>query len=577
MITNFYHEPSIDTTLISLQHMEIRVRLPIEASQVRLIYWNKYKTEQYGILHQPMEAWSQTVEYAYYRTILTGMESRIRYLQYTFHYTIEGESYWLTTEGLHNEDTRKGGFAIPYAGDRDVIGTADWISNRVWYQIFPERFCNGDASNDPANVESWGCPPTRDNQMGGDIQGIISKLDYLTNLGINALYINPLFKATSNHKYDTMDYFQIDPQFGTIEDLKLLVSRCHELDIKVVLDLVFNHCGYEHPLFQDVIKNGESSVYRDWFYINEFPVVRSEVHYDSVGYYQWMPKLRTSNLHVQQYIFEIVSFWQKETGIDGWRIDVADEVEISFLRELKSVVKRINPNAFIIAEIWHDAKSLMMSGGTDSAMNYAWRSIVFDYILDRSISLGQFHARLTDLAHRYSLRELHQMYNLLGSHDTERIMTRCKENASDYLLLQAIQFIFPGNPVIYYGDELGLIGDNDPDCRACMPWDTDVLHSPIFNQTQSWVQHKKSHTVLQDGLVELIYLGESECYAMKRRNEHQEITLLLNFHHSSILLQPVLHQLNLSINHLITEPGSLDANPTHIGPRQFLLFQNNII
>ncbi|MBW7476585.1 glycoside hydrolase family 13 protein [Paenibacillus oenotherae] len=574
-MTNYYgHDPITETTLVSLQQLEIRLRLPRNAQDVQLVHWNKYKLEQYGIRQQAMTKWAEGDGTAFYRTILKGEEARIRYLQYTFQYEIDGETVWLSGDGVQAANMMKGSYSFSYAGDRDIVSKPEWINSRVWYQIFPERFCNGDASINPEGTEPWGSEPTRDNFMGGDLRGMIDKLDYLSSLGINALYLNPIFTSRSNHKYDTVDYFEIDPQFGTAQDLRELVSECHKRDIKVVLDLVFNHCGYYHPYFQDVVQRGESSVYKDWFYINEYPVVRSEERYDSVGYYQWMPKLRTSNPEVKQFVFDIVSFWQKETGIDGWRIDVADEVEISFLRELKSYVKTVNPNAFIIAEIWYDAKALMMSGGVDSVMNYELRTILFDYVLDRSITLQQFHGRLIRLAHRYSLAELHQMFNLLGSHDTERILTRCGEREEDLLLLLAIQFVFPGNPVVYYGDELGMTGENDPGCRGSMPWDTVAPELPLLRQMQQWIARKTSDSILQQGELELVYAEGYELYAIKRRLEDHTVTLLLNFSLERAELDTVLPVFGIGPDELADGYATIADRPAEIGPRQVLLFHN---
>ncbi|MNW49509.1 Cyclomaltodextrinase [compost metagenome] len=572
MTQYLYHEPVVDTTLISLNELEVRLKLPAEAAQVTLNYWNKYKPE-YGIRKQTMTLWAESGEFKYYRTILTGMESRIRYLQYKFEFVEKGESYWLGAEGLQKSEGTKGSYSFAYAGDRDVVSSPVWIKERVWYQIFPERFCNGDPGNDPDSTEPWGSVPTRDNYMGGDLRGIIQQLDYLSGLGINALYLNPIFAATSNHKYDTVDYFQIDPQFGTVHDLQELVRKCHERDIKVILDLVINHCGFYHPYFQDVVQKGEDSVYKDWFYINQYPIQRSEDGYDSVGYYQWMPKLRTSNPDVQRYVYDIVSFWQKETGIDGWRIDVADEVEISFLRELKSYVKKLNPNAIIIAEIWDDAKRLMASGGVDSVMNYELRTALFDYCLDRSLTLAEFHSRLVNLLHRYSLAELDQMFNLLGSHDTERILTRCGNDESKLRQLLAFQFFLPGNPTVYYGDELGNTGENDPGCRGSMPWHLVPAETPLFREFRSWIRRKTTDPVLQHGLTELRYREGSECYVIRRYAESGEAVLLINFSPEPLELDAVLKRFDLNVEYFIHNSDDTGRLPATIGPGETMVFQ----
>jgi len=575
MITSYYHDPAIDTTLTAPNQLDIRLKLPKEATHVQITLWNKAKRAEATTKQLDMYRWAESEDYAYYRFIWTSMEPRVRYLQYTFKYNMEGRDQWLTANGLADQEEHTVKFEVPNGGDRDSIHSPSWIRDRVWYQIFPERFNNGNSTNDPADVEPWGTAPTRDNAMGGDLQGIIQKLDYLKELGINALYLNPIFKAKSNHKYDTLDYFTIDPHFGTIEDLKQLTRECHQLGIKVVLDLVINHCGYDHPIFQDIVQNGENSQYRDWFYIREFPVTLSNYKYDSVWYFEWMPKLKTSNPQVKQYIFDIVSFWQSETGIDGWRIDVADEVEVSFLRELNSHVKKINANSFIISEIWHDAKTLMMTGGTDSVMNYDLRSILFDYVIDRSINIKQFHARLVRFIHRYSSAELNQMFNLLGSHDTERIMTRCKERTDILNLLVAFQYMMPGNPVIYYGDELRLVGENDPGCRACMPWDRDYANEFFWKDMQQWNSLKTTESALQEGSIEIQYCATEELYLVKRRLNTQTFNLIVNFSNTEKSVGEAMTSLN--IQNMQSSPITFSAtNKDVIVSNQFILFKQNL-
>lgn len=576
MISHHLHDSAVDAALLSPQQIEIRLKLPKQWTHVSIEHWNKYKKEREGVRSIPMAAWAETESHRYYRIVLTGTESRIRYLQYHFQFQDGGKKRWLNAEGVFDAPPEKGSYSYAYAGDRDGIHVPDWIHDRVWYQIFPERFCNGDPGNDPAGTEPWGTAPTRDNYMGGDLKGILDKLDYLAKLGVNALYLNPLFAASSNHKYDTVDYFRIDPQFGTIDDLKKLVAACHGKDIKVVLDLVINHCGFHHPFFQDVVRHGEASRYRDWFYINRYPVELSEDDYDSVGYYRWMPKLRTSNPAVRQYVFDIVTFWQSETNIDGWRIDVADEVELSFLRELNSVVKRLNPNAFIIAEIWDDAKRLMMSGGIDSAMNYVLRDILFDYVLDRSIPYRQFFERLVHYHHRYSLAELRQMYNLLGSHDTLRLFTRCGERTEDLMLLLALQFSLPGNPAVYYGDELAMTGENDPGCRACMPWDDLDEDDAVYRAFRNWIALRKTHPALQRGDLKLAGWEEADCLMVRRTHEAEEFVLIANFSERSVPVSELKSHFRLDDDFGLIAFDSDSSMSEALGARDVLAMQKRV-
>ncbi|WP_052339824.1 glycoside hydrolase family 13 protein [Gorillibacterium massiliense] len=549
-----WHDPAYDATLLSEGELELRLKVPKPSGRVSLLFWNKYRTEQYGIQRKTMIKWAESEQYGYYRIVLTGVESRIRYLQYTFEIEREGDKAWVNAEGLKSELAAKGSFSFSYAGDRDAVHAPEWIYDRVWYQIFPERFYNGDPSNDPQGAEAWGGAPTRDNYMGGDLQGILQKLDYLSDLGINAIYLNPIFAASSNHKYDTVNYLEVDPQFGTKEDLRKLVEACHRRDIKIVLDLVINHCGYYHPFFQDVVQNGEQSRYKDWFYIHEYPIALSDEQYDSVGYYRWMPKLRTSNPQVREYVYEIVSFWQKETGIDGWRIDVADEVEFSFLRELNAKVKELDPNAFIIAEIWTDAKRLLLHGGVNTAMNYELRTLLLDLATDSTLTLDAFHDRLIGFLHRYSMKELHQMFNLLGSHDTERILTRLGEDHNQLALLVAFQFALPGNPVVYYGDEVGMTGENDPGCRGCMPWEEQAAANDLTDLFKKWIQRKKADPVLQQGDVYLENGGDG-MYIVKRVQDSKVWSLVVNLSGKSREVGELLRMSGLQ-GRTVTDPWS---------------------
>jgi len=573
MTISCYHDPVTDTTLLSVREMEIRLRVPQDATDVQMIHWNKYRADVLGVETLAMDKWAVADGWAYYRALLRGAESRIRYLQYAFRFQRGGRRYWLNAEGLHDRECRKGAFAFSYAGDRDAVHSPTWVEDRVWYQIFPERFANGDSGNDPEGTVPWGTEPTRDNFMGGDLRGIIHHLDYLQDLGVNALYLNPIFAAKSNHKYDTIDYFAIDPHFGTIDDLKQLVRACHERGIRVVLDLVINHCGYDHPFFQDVVRNGERSPYRDWFYVHEFPVELSEHKYDSVGYYKWMPKFRTSTPQVRQYIFEVVSFWQKEAGIDGWRIDVADEVEISFLRELKSHVMQENHDAFIIAEIWHDAKGMLMARAVDSVMNYDARSIWLDFLVDRTITLEQFHERLVRFLHRYSLKELRQMFNLLGSHDTERILTRCRNRKDVLAQLIALQFVFPGNPVIYYGDEAEMTGENDPGCRGCMPWDSAPSSKPIWKLYRNWIRYRHSSEALRKGAVEVDCAADEGLYLIRRTFGSKTVSLVLNVSGKTLAVSDAVARFGLSLGQLCRNPDLyLDPLSENILPNGYAVF-----
>jgi len=566
------HDPALDFTLLELDRAEIRLRMPARATNVDIVYWNKYRHQTLGRHDKAMTAWSSTANGSYYRVTLQTDESRIRYLQYVFRFVLDGQTYWVLSHGVETELRPQHAFQFSYAGDRDAVHSPGWIRDRIWYQIFPERFHNGDSRNDPKGVEDWGSEPTRDNFMGGDLRGIINKLDAIEALGVNALYLNPIFVSRSNHKYDTEDYMAIDPAFGTKEDLKELVAKCHDRDIKVVLDLVINHCGYFHPFFQDVIARGAHSPYKDWFYIQEYPIELSEDRYDSVGYWKYMPKLRTSTPQVRQYIYDLVAFWQEETGIDGWRIDVADEVEFSFLRELNAHVKRVTPDAFIIAEIWYDAKPLMVAKGADSFMNYELRAILLELFADQSIHIEEFHERLTRHYHRYSLKESMQQFNLLGSHDTERVLTRCKQDENALKTLIAVQFMLPGTPVVYYGDEIGMTGENDPGCRGAMEWSIPHEDNELWRHQRLWTTLRKSAAGLIHGSLELAIDTTNASIMVQRTSDEETLYLIVNLSKAGHAHEETLTGFGLEQERLEFVTSS-DGQVDRLGYMQYALYR----
>lgn len=376
----------------------------------------------------------------------------------------------------------KTGFSAPDDGDNffeflwpnptDAYRAPDWASEQVYYQIFPERFRNGEASNDPPGAEPWGAPPTRENFQGGDLRGIIEKLGYIRDLGATCLYLTPVFKAPSNHKYDTVDYFDIDPAFGTKDDLAELVRSAHKLGLRVLLDGVFNHCGYYWPPFQDVVRNGESSGYASWFFPQSFPVNEKLENYDCVGHYKWMPKINLADAGARDYFITVGKYWIRNFHIDGWRLDVADEAPTQFWEHFSDAIKKENPEALLLGETWADAHRLLAPDRLDSAMNYLFRDAAADWLAKDRISPAELDHRLNRMLSLYPWETALRLYNPLDSHDTERFRWLCRDKRR-HALAAALQMTFPGCPAVFYGDEIGLSGGNDPDCRLAMEWDEE--------------------------------------------------------------------------------------------------------
>ena len=307
--------------------------------------------------------------------------------------------------------------------------------------------------------------------MGGDLRGIMKKIPYLKELGVECLYLTPIFEGDFNHKYATTDYYRIDPAFGTNEEFRELVEQCHEQDIRIILDGVFNHTGIHFPYFQDVLQNQEQSAYQDWFLIEKFPVTVSEDAYECVGAYPYMPKLNTANPEVRSYIIGVMEHWLKEYRIDGWRLDVADEVDASVWEAARLVLKKDYPGCILLGETWGYGGRMLRGNQLDSVMNYLFRDAVRDYFGKNVISTEAFNNRINNIIALYREETCQLLYNLLDSHDTERFLRFCGENKKKLKLAAAFQMLFVGSPAIYYGDEAGMTGENDPDCRRCMIWD----------------------------------------------------------------------------------------------------------
>jgi glycosidase len=377
-----------------------------------------------------------------------------------------------------------------------------WVRHAVFYQIFPERFANGDPSNDPPGTEPWGGVPKSKNYFGGDLQGIIDHLDYIASLGVNALYLNPIFESNSNHKYHATDFLKIDPQFGDERVFKRLVDECHARGIRVILDGVFNHTGVHFFAFEDIKKHGALSRYVKWYNIHSFPVgPASKPNYECWWGYGDLPKLMTHNPEVRDYLFKVTRHWMG-FGIDGWRLDVPNEIPHPFWIEWRRLVKSINPEAYIVGEIWDDARSWLQGDQFDAVMNYRFRKACLDFFVHRRTSSDDFAAALDSTTAGYPRAVNFAMQNLLGSHDTERLLTLCEGNKGVMKLAWVFQLTYPGAPMVYYGDEIGMMGGKDPGCRGTMIWDEEQQDPDLREYMRSLVALRNRFPVFRQGSFE---------------------------------------------------------------------------
>ena len=454
-------------------------------------------------------------------------------LRYFFEFTdMQGEkvyygNYEFDKESITNRDRM---FDCPQnLREEEMFEVPDWAANKVVYQIFPSRF----AASQPVDKKLWyKAPITPMDDLHGDFRGIIDHLDHIQDLGIDVIYMTPSFKSNSCHKYDTIDYYEIDPSFGTKEELKELVQKAHDRGMKVVMDAVFNHTGKEFFAFKDILEKGEKSKYLDWYYIDELPLKGKwgEIpNFLCFGYYGGMPKLNLKNPEVEKYITDIACYWIRECDIDGWRLDVGDEISHFFWKRFRRAIKAVKKDMLIIGEIWHYAGDFLEGDEWDTVMNYPFYLNLIDLLADEKISVSQFVQNLGYLKGRLHKKCYPLMWNLIDSHDTARFLHLCKDNKKKQHLAAAFQLLLPGMPMIYYGDEYAMPGANDPDCRRGMYWDEEYQDKEMFEWYKRLLQVRKAHTCIVEGeLAEAITRDEDETIVLIRKNGEETIALIFN-------------------------------------------------
>lgn len=368
----------------------------------------------------------------------------------------------------------------------------NWAKNSIFYQIFPSRF----ATDMQVEEELWYKSPIghKDN-LQGNLRGIIDHLDYMKNLGIDVIYMTPIFQSNSSHKYDTIDYYNVDPSFGTKEDLKELVDKAHEKGMRVILDGVFNHTSPNFFAFADIMEKEEQSKYLDWYYVDGFPLVMEwgkRPNFKTFSYFGGMPKLNLSNQAVQDYVIDVATYWLKECKIDGWRLDVGDEVRHDFWKRFRKEVKKVNENALIIGEVWHYAPDFLEGDEWDTVMNYPFYKALKALIADEKICVSEFFERMGFLKGNLHKATPSLLLNMMDSHDTERFLHSCSYDKGKQKLAAALMLLSEGMPMIYYGDEVGLGGGPDPDCRRGMLWDENRQDTDMLMWYKSFISLRKN-------------------------------------------------------------------------------------
>ncbi len=449
-----------------------------------------------------------------------------------------------------------------------TITTPDWVKDAIFYQIFPDRFARSKrVPKDGLHLETWDSPPTVHGFKGGDLLGIVEHLDYLQELGINAIYMNPILTSASNHRYHTYDYYNVDPLLGGNAAFRELLDTAHARGIRIVPDGVFNHASRGFWQFHHVLENGEGSPYKDWFHFDpdrlsnrkhwgaypgpdeQHQLSNGVPSYHALGYSAWwnlpaLPKLNTDNPAVRDFIWDVAKYWVK-FGIDGWRLDVPAEIDDdTFWQEFRRRVKGINPEAYIVGEIWHESQRWLQGDQFDAVMNYLLTGALMGWLIGdrlpedifrigdyhkylRPLSAHEFGDRIDYLLGLYDPAINYVQFNLLDSHDTPRFITTAGDNQSAWKLGQLFIFTYIGTPCIYYGDEIGLTGCNDPDCRQAFPWDESQWDHDLLAYTKALVSLRKSQPALRRGSYHRLY-AENDVYAFGRNLDDEKIIIAIN-------------------------------------------------
>lgn len=454
--------------------------------------------------------------YNYYTVTVTPRDIRFVYV---FELRQGEKIRYFSEDGLtEHYDFRQNfynAFQIAYINDSDVHKGVSWMQNACFYQIFIDRFFRGDHEKDDSYINlPWGRLPDPKSFAGGDLPGIKEKLPYLRELGINALYLTPIFRSISNHKYDISDYFTVDPMFGGNGAFAELVDCAHEHGIRVVIDAVFNHVSDRCNQFRDVLKNGRRSRYFDWFIIHGDAVDREKGNYECFSSCAYMPKWNTSNPEVQDFLIGVAVHWIKNYHIDGWRLDVSDEVSHHFWRRFRQAVKAANPECVIIGENWHNANAYLLGDQYDSIMNYAFTKACLDFFAFGALNAQGFAEKLNELLMRNTDTVNAMMLNLLDSHDTHRFFTQVGEDRRKLESALAVLYLFVGSPCIYYGTEVALPGGYDPDCRRTMDWERAEKRDETWQWICRLAKMKREEPALHTTEIEVY--AEGNVFCLKR-------------------------------------------------------------
>ncbi|MEA3510692.1 MAG: glycoside hydrolase family 13 protein [Actinomycetota bacterium] len=502
--------------------------------------------------------------------------------RYTFALeTNGGRPVYRVPAGVGNAVERLDRWIIDLSTTRRSV-TPAWTHGMVMYQVFPERFHDGDASLSPEGVVPWGTEPAWLDFQGGDLVGIESKADHIESLGVDCVYLNPIFESLSTHRYDAINYRAVDPTLGGNDALRSLVAELHGRGIRIILDASFNHCHPRFFAFADVIENGPSSDYSAWFNVTDWPprvIVRPEriaaegyrdpdQYMDylerfaatsgviveratddgpgvEVTYEAWygvptLPRIDLSNPAARDYFLDVARHWIRDYEIDGWRMDVARYVDFDFWPEFREVVKAANSDSYLIAEIMGNASPWLQGDTFDATMNYTFRQLLLDFAAKQTSTGFDLADGLALMYSAYSPETVASSQNLLSSHDTARFLHEAGEHAGALRLATVLQMTLPGSPGLYYGDEISMTGGEEPGSRGAFPWhDPDVWDHAQLETVRSLTALRRSHPALRNGALEIVSRSDDGISFMRSDGSDRVLIAIHRGEHPEIVTVPV--------------------------------------
>jgi cyclomaltodextrinase / maltogenic alpha-amylase / neopullulanase len=483
------------------------------------------------------------------------------------------------------------------------IDTPDWVRDAVFYQIFPDRFARSSRMAPLGPYESWDTPPTVHGFKGGDLYGVTDRLGELADLGVTALYLTPVFSSASNHRYHAYDYLAVDPLLGGDAALRELLDQAHERGMRVILDGVFNHCGRGFWPFHHVLENGAASPYRDWFHLdpavldgsaslNAYP---DRAGGGALGYRAWwglpaLPKFNTDHPATREYLLSVGEHWLR-FGIDGWRLDVPGEIDDrTFWQEFRRRCRAIDPDAYLVGEMWDEAPEWLEGDRFDALMNYPLGTAILGFAggdhLDhdvirrhdsyrrmlRPLDGPGFARRLEALMTNYDPAVVAVQLNLIGSHDAPRALTILGGDRISLRLAMLLQATLPGAPCIYYGDEIGLEGDHDPDNRRTFPADATAGDRDLRAFVQAILAVRRDHVALRRGTVRILSAAGSGVAIMRKADGRSAVVAINAGPGRSILALPRAGQRTYEALALPGLPaGTLRAGSVELPPESALV------